>query len=186
MSEGDSIERLFVAVPLPAPVSERLVRMQPPSQAGVRRIARNDMHITLHFLGRAKTAPVSQSLRSVEARQFSVRLAGRGSFSLRGPRTILWVGVEPVAGLIALHEKTAKALSAVGLKLEGRPYRPHITVARLAARAPRDLIESFKGLSQPEDDIDFECSRYALFASETAPKGARYRELGSFPLNAGS
>lgn len=184
MSEAPAIARLFVALPLSSPISQTLTRIQPPKQIGVRPVNETDLHITLHILGSSEIDSASEALRNVSAAPFSIAFKRPGHFSLRGRRTILWVGVEPVDELIALHAKTADALRGVGFEPETRPYLPHVTLARLAANAPRSLVESFEQASLPDGKIEIECSQFALYASETAPEGARYRVLDSYPLAA--
>jgi 2'-5' RNA ligase len=178
------VARLFVGLPVPKAVARMLARFAPPAGQGVRPIAASDMHLTLHFLGSMETAPVSESLHAVAAAAFSLRLERLGVFAPRGRRRILWVGVEPAAELLSLHELTATALGAVGYEPERRAYKPHITLARLSGEAAPAVLEAFE--SQPFGDAghEFPCRRFALYESVTAPAGARYRIIESFPLGA--
>lgn len=174
--------RLFVALPLPARVCRALAAIAPRAAEGVRLIAESDMHLTLHFLGSREVAPVAAALGSVGAEPFCVRFDRPGHFSLKGKKTVLWCGIESSAELSALHEATAVALAAVGFEPERRPWRPHVTLARLEARAARSLVDAFDAASPGQ--AGFECSRFALYESQTFPEGARYRILASFPLGA--
>jgi 2'-5' RNA ligase len=61
------IDRLFVAVPVPADLAGELARLQPPAAAGVRLSQAADMHVTLHFLGNTQADPVRQALAGVRA-----------------------------------------------------------------------------------------------------------------------
>ncbi len=66
--------RYFVAVPLPAEAKDRLVAVQPSTDSGMRLIERQEMHLTLHFLG--ELAPrddkaVRKTLASVKASDFT-------------------------------------------------------------------------------------------------------------------
>lgn len=156
--------------------------MEPPPGDAVRRIAPADMHLTLHFLGRAETGVVSRALRPVRGTQLDIRLGRPGHFALRGRKTVLWIGVEPTPSLLALHTTLGAALGAAGFEPESRPYVPHITLARLGPKAPRDLVPAFERQATAGGPAGFTAERFALFASETAPEGARYRVLESFPL----
>lgn len=138
------------------------------------------MHITLHFLGRAEVGAVSQALKAVVAPSFTIRFGQPGHFSLRGGKTILWAGIEPSDALLGLHRATAEALEAVGFEPESRRYQPHLTLARLARSAPRTLVDAFERNSLR---VAFDCERFALFASQTHPDGARYQVLSSFDLD---
>jgi len=174
--------RLFVAIPLPRSVTRRLVTLQPEAAKNVRPIAEPDLHVTLHFLGTAEVASVTEALASVRAHPFPIRLGEPGHFALRGRKTILWIGIEPSAAISALHAATAKALRTVGFEPETRPWQPHITLARLAGRGARHLVEAFEQTAPAEAPIGFECSQFALFESETHQEGARYRALERYPL----
>lgn len=172
-----------MAVPLPGAVSRLLVSIQPQATNGIRLIAESDLHITLHFLGTADVA-VAAALRHVGAEPFTIRLDRPGHFSLKGRKTILWVGIEPSAALTGLHAATARALATVGFEPESRPYQPHVTVARLGRRAPRQVIDAFERALPNAADVEFSCSRFALFESRTLPEGARYSVIENFPLEA--
>lgn len=182
MNEAAVLGRLFVALPVPRPVSTQLARLQPPGDGGVRLVAAADMHCTLHFLGTRRIADVTDALRSVTAAGFDVRLAGLGSFSLRGGRRVLWAGIEPSEPLARLHDATAAALAAIGFEPERRAYRPHVTLARLAAGAPKGLTAGFTRGATPGLELRFRCREFALFESRTEPEGACYRVLESFAL----
>jgi 2'-5' RNA ligase len=175
-------ERLFVALPLPEEVAAALARMEPTAGDAVRPISAVDMHLTLHFLGRAVTDVVRDALRSVTAAEFDVCLGRPGHFSMKGRKQVLWVGVEPTSPLLALHAALGEALGTAGFEPETRPYVPHITVARLGAKAPRRLVRDFEQQPIPAEPVTFKATRFALFASETAAEGARYRVLESFAL----
>lgn len=182
MSDAAAFARLFVAIPVARPISETLSKMQPPSNESVRPVAEGDFHITLHFLGTHAIEPVDRALQTVKAEPFITRLNRIGHFSLRGRRKVLWAGVESVAGLIALHNESATALASVGFKLETRPYRPHVTLARVTARKAATVAHEFAGSPLPGGPIEVECREFALFASEGGPGGAHYRILESYPL----
>ncbi len=182
MSAPPGVARLFVALPIPMAIAGSLVGFAPPDGRSVRAIAASDLHLTLHFLGSMETAPVSDVLRAVSAAAFTLRLGCLGCFAPRGRRRILWVGVEPAAQLMALHERTAAALDAVGFEPERRTFRPHITLARLKGAAAEEILETFERQRFDDEGQEFSCRQFALYESVTAPAGARYRIIESFPL----
>jgi 2'-5' RNA ligase len=175
-------QRLFVASPLPQPVTAALAALRPDARPGVRPIDPADMHLTLHFLGHRDVEPARLALAGVRFPAFTLSLGRPGHFSLPGGKTILWVGIEPSDELTALHRVTAEALEPIGFEPETRPYRPHVTVARIASKPPATLVDTFDAGRLGPGPIRFECTRLALYRSETLPEGARYRVLASFPL----
>lgn len=136
--------RAFLAVPLPAPLKEELVRFQNRLAAdlsGWRRMRPEAMHLTLHFFGdvsQEELEKIKVSVLSVKRIQqaFTVTARGVGGFpSLRRPR-VLWVGLEPAAPLMELHRNCQRALQDAGLATERRPFRPHLTFGRLRQGGP--------------------------------------------------
>lgn len=186
MNDAASIARLFVALPVPRPIGQLLSSLQPPPGNGVRSIPIDDLHVTLHFIGSAEVEQAKMVLGNIVAQSFVVRLERFGEFSLSGGRKVLWVGVAAVKDLIDLHASVATVLAAIGFNAERRPYRPHITLARLAPACDRAIARRFRAQTLPVEPIEFSCSRFALYASETKADGAIYRLLQCFSLTGAS
>lgn len=184
MSEAPAVARCFVALPVPRPIRQSLAILRPPAGKGVRPVPIENLHVTVHFLGSVEIETAKSALHKIDSPSFSVRFDRFGEFSLRGGRRILMIGVAAVAGLSELHARTAKALAELGFEAERRPYRPHITLARLAAGADHSVAECFNAQALPKVPIEYRCTRFALYASETTPEGARYSLLESFSLAA--
>ena len=92
------------------------------------------LHLTLHFLGDVGEGAARALMASLPP------LAD--PFTLRLERVALWpqgvAVLEPAvlpAGLAALHAELAALLRAQGLRVESRPFRPHVTLARSAQGA---------------------------------------------------
>ncbi len=92
------------------------------------------LHVTLHFLGAVPGERVPELLDGV-AVPFE-------PFRLELNRAALWHNgiavLEPETTppeLTALHARLSSALLALGLPLETRSYRPHVTMARRASGA---------------------------------------------------
>jgi len=179
---GSGIERLFVALPVPARTARSLLALQPNSRPGIRLTCIDDLHVTLHFLGNGQVEPVRRVLESVHAEAFAVTLSDLGTFALRGGRRILWVGVEPSTPLSELKRLVGVALERLGFEPEQRPYVPHITLARLAPAAESDIRIEFLSQSLPAAAGNFDCEEFALYASESTPAGPRYRIIESYEL----
>jgi 2'-5' RNA ligase len=117
---------LFVAVVPPAEAIADLDRAAAPVRAAcpeLRWIPTERWHLTLAFYGEVADGDVARiERRGVRATKgaagLDLHFAGAGQFGDR----VLWVGVQgDREGLRAL---------AGGLATDGRPYRPHLTVAR--------------------------------------------------------
>lgn len=178
--------RLFVAIPLPDEAKDRLVAVQPPAIPGVRLLGREELHLTLHFLGEVAArdlATMRAVLATVTMNAFTVAVDGIGMFERDGRPQVLWAGVAASAELLELHRSIGGALTdAIGFRPEDRPYSPHITLTRLNAPVPPDVIDGYleahKGFLVPSVVVD----RFSLYSSDFAENTPKYQEEAVFPL----
>jgi 2'-5' RNA ligase len=132
--------RLFVGLWPAARARAGVLRWQAACEwpAGARPTPPERVHLTLHFLGqveRERIAALGRALNLAVPR-----------FELRLHRAAVWLNgvavLEPAEGrndvptaLLALHARLGEALQGIGLPLETRPFRPHVTLARRARGA---------------------------------------------------
>lgn len=183
--------RLFVALDIPEEVRTALREYIAPLRRAcpnARWTRTEGQHVTLKFLGnvgeerlemiRSVLAPV----RSPEAVTMNFR--GVDFFpNARRPR-VFWAGVEASENLAALAADVEGALVAVGFPREQRPFRPHLTLARLTdARSSASLAGALEkpGETQPEFG-SATASEFVLYQSHLKPTGAEYTRLESFPF----
>jgi 2'-5' RNA ligase len=153
--------RLFLAVNLPDETRRAAweaispLRDAAPTAAWV---APARIHLTLKFLDEQPdecAAEVGVALDAIVGRHrvFDVNLGGVGAFpNFRRPR-VLWMGVSPEPRLELLHHDVEVACEQLGLPLEGRAFRPHLTLAR--ARDRKDA-EALRGLTRAAKGVSFE------------------------------
>jgi 2'-5' RNA ligase len=174
--------RLFVALPLPGALRNALARLAPAAAPGIRPQNPADLHVTLHFLGMADIASVKPALARVVAQPFTATLTLPGQFFSKGHPRTLFVGVAPDSPLRALHAAAGRQLADSGFALDTKPFVPHITLARLNEGANAAPVAAYLRQSLPLEATHFNCTEFALYASETLPEGARYRVLERYPL----
>ena len=178
MGGGDRL-RLFVALSLPEETVERLVRWQrealgaPP---GTRLVPRENLHVTLAFLG-------GRSVDEVEAIVGVLReAAARASAPLlrvaryrEGARVGMLVLDDDDLRAAQLEADVARELERLGLyEPERRRWLPHVTVLRFRER-PR--------LAPPLPELDpISPSDVALYHSVLRPTGAQYEIRESVAL----
>lgn len=185
--------RLFVAVPLPDHVRQRLFDAAAPARAAAPALAWTPperLHLTVKFLGAtdpARRPPLEEALRAVARNHVDVPLVlrGAGAFpTLRRPR-VLWAGVEASPRLELLHHDVEAGCERLGFPLEGRAFRPHVTLARI--KAPLDPRVA-RALARAVERFDFgeegTASSLDLMQSTLTQQGPQYRCLASFPLRA--
>ena len=125
--------RLFVAVPFPSALQERLALLSG-GIPGARWTLADNFHLTLRFIGevdRHGYDDVVGALGQVRAAGFDLVLRGLDQFGKGERARVLWLGVEKSPALLHLRERIEAALTRAGLEPEGRKYTPHVTLARL-------------------------------------------------------
>ncbi|MBI5257610.1 MAG: RNA 2',3'-cyclic phosphodiesterase [Burkholderiales bacterium] len=103
----------------------------PPS---ARRVPPAKLHLTLHFLGAVPADHLPALLHGLPPAPPPFRLAFGEAGAWAGGLVVLHPLALPEP-LLALHAAQRQALRALGLPVEARPYRPHVTLARRAAGA---------------------------------------------------
>lgn len=114
------------------------------------------LHLTLHFIGDLPSTRVDEV---ADGLQVSI-----SPFELHFGQNDLWphgVAVllpdRPPAALLDLQHALAIRLQALGLPLDPRSYRPHVTLARRAAGAAPERVGAY---------FRWPVSRYALMRSQ--------------------
>lgn len=169
--------RLFVAVELPADVAAALAawgREALGGRDGVRLVDEAALHVTLCFLGSRAEEDVPRVAERLRPCTAGLSLAGALALPPRRPRVVAAaVADAPEGALAGLQAALSAELAAAGLHApERRPFRPHVTVARVRSGARLDA----RGLPDPPA-LDFRAAAVTLFRSRTAPSGARYEAL---------
>ena len=183
LNESHPEPRTFLALDLPAPLARRLAALVPATR-GVKRVQPATMHLTLHFLGDVPAAlleALTAALDTVRAAPFTLELTNRGRFPARGPARVLWLGVADSPPLAELHAATGRGIESVGLQLDGRPFTPHVTLARLTDAAGRQIADEFLA-GGPIRGAAFPVERITLCESERTPEGAVHTPLHEVPL----
>lgn len=151
-------------------------------------IDQSRVHLTLRFLGEQsedRVAPLRDALDGVarKHRRFTVRIGGVGAFPNFRRARVVWMGVDRDARLELLHHDIELACDALGFDVEGRAFRPHLTLARVRERTAEDEL---RRLSRASKRVDFECEADVrsvdLMRSHTGAEGSRYERLHAAAL----
>lgn len=188
--------RLFVAVELPPGVREALAGLQqelrPRGGPGVRWVRPDGIHLTLKFLGdvpHPQVPQVEEALRSAASGQaaFGLGLGVSGFFPNPHRPRVFWVGIEgEVEQLTALARRVEEALSPLGFPTEGRPFAPHLTLARLGERLSPAQRDDFGRAAQSahwHPGHHFTVDGVSLIRSQLTPQGAIYSCLHRVALS---
>jgi 2'-5' RNA ligase len=163
------VNRLFVAVWPPDEVLDGVEELQRPVEAGGRWARRDQWHVTLRFLGDAEPDDVAGALSALRHPPVEavvgpeVARLGRGVVQL------------PVSGLESLAEEVLELTRSLGRPPDDRPFRGHLTLARIAGKPP-------KGVLRQPFSARFAVDEVHLVASHLGGDAARYQTLATVPL----
>jgi 2'-5' RNA ligase len=184
--------RAFLALDPPPEVLRKIADIQGMLrmniQGALKWVRPEGIHLTLKFFGAIAAKAVSAVSEVVAgqaagARPFNLEAKGLGVFpDTRRPR-VLWLGIGgEVERLSALQQAIDQGLEACGYPREQRPFRAHLTLARI--KSPQGLggpdgVLAAKG---SESAGKFTATGLTLFKSDLTPKGAIYTVLNHFPF----
>ena len=184
--------RAFLAIDPPEEILQAIGRIQGRLQMMIhgelRWVRPEAIHLTLEFFGDIPESAVADIAAVVEpaaagAAPFSLAIGGAGVFpDQRRPR-VLWLGMNgDVPRLLLFQQGLEAELGRIGFPAEERPFRPHLTLARI--KSARGLTGLERALEMEEGSTagEFTASGIGLIRSELTPRGAVYTRLKWFPF----
>jgi 2'-5' RNA ligase len=182
-SSDEATQRLFIAADPPAAYAQTASEWAAGwIAAGMRALPPDQLHVTLRFLG---SVPISRAdelsalVTATPIRPITVR-AGESLLHLPSssrPRVLALELDSP--SMSAIQQDVVSRLREAGLdRDEGRAFRPHLTIVRVARDAPKARPAPVpERLCEPFDAV-----RIALYRSQTRPSGVVYETLASVDL----
>jgi len=172
-----SEHRLFVALPLPDQIKELISEFQANIQTDIKWIPRDNLHITLAFIGATPTERISgikSVLQKISDSTPIFSLKTQSIKVVKGASGMVWV---------TFHENNSFSDLAIALREnlnlnEKRKPLPHINLARLKHGYPKNLTGDTKF---EMNTIPF--TKMELWESELTHSGPQYKVISSFPLN---
>ena len=185
--------RLFLAINLPSSTVQSIDRAVDPLRAAapaLRWVPPERWHLTVRFIGEPASTSIAEIGRAVDVavRGHAVAplaIGGVGAFPSFRRARVVWLGIAPDPRLELLHHDIESACIALGMEPEGRPFRPHLTLARVPVGTDPPVLRALSrtaravryGETIDADSVD-------LMASESVPGGRQYTLLHSLPLRA--
>lgn len=120
------------------------------------------LHLTLKFIGEATedTARAIADAIGVVAQShplFGMHISEVGAFPNFRRARVVWMGIEREPRLELLHHDVEVACERLGFEVEGRPFRPHLTLARVRQFGKRRTgVEELRRLSRASKKVVFE------------------------------
>jgi 2'-5' RNA ligase len=180
--------RLFTGISVaPAVLSkieEVLQRLRP--LAKVRWSPAANVHITTKFIGEwpeDRLRELQHALTAVKsAGNIHIQIHGFGFLPEARYPKVFFAGVDGGAQLPELARQTEKALEPLGCAPETRPYRPHLTLAKIKNESVSALRE-FVDANPAIDFGSFDATSFHLYLSKPNAGGTVYTELATWGLS---
>lgn len=183
--------RLFLAINLSPDVRREIAE----ATAALRECApelgwvgETKLHLTLKFLGEQppeRVESIQAAMETVTARhrELVMSLGGVGAFpNFRRPR-VVWMRVEQDPRLELLHHDVEIACEQLGFDVEGRPFRPHLTLARIKhAIRPERLPQFVRQARRTTYSTEVLVRSIDVMQSELSAAGSAYTTLFSAAL----
>ena len=186
--------RLFLAINLPDEVKRDVSAVVAPLRALVPELAWIDasrLHLTLKFLGEQpddRVRVLAEAIAQVASRhrELVMELNGLGAFPNFRRARVVWMGVAQDARLELLHHDVEVECERIGFELDGRPFRPHLTLARVKHSVDEArLRELGRAARRIEYREDFAVRSIDLMQSTLSTAGSSYTTLVSAALRSG-
>lgn len=176
--ETDQWRRCFIALAPDAASRDALAALDVPPNA--RRVPYAQLHLTVAFIGAMSFAQgdaLSQRLSGNAAPIPPAQVTQIECWPGRSHPRLMVAALAMSDAFTALDWRVRSLMGEVGLPLDARAFRPHVTLARFA-RDATDGPSATSGEALPP--LRFES--LVLYSSTLARQGARYDALASVPL----
>lgn len=187
--------RLFISVPLPKEVKKELAKTKKDFSAPIKDresstevgkfpakwVEEENLHITLVFIGEAEKTEatrVAEALTAATNGLKPINLKTDGLSLLpneKNPHVLTVKLVGETEKLIVLTEEIKKGLREQEVNFDEKPFRPHVTLARLKrlrSDEKKNLKEKVHSYNLPE--MRFKAERIELTESKLTPTGPIY------------
>ncbi|OYT60583.1 RNA 2',3'-cyclic phosphodiesterase [Euryarchaeota archaeon ex4484_178] len=170
--------RAFIAIEIP--FTRNIEALQNNIEGRVKLVEKENMHITLKFLGEIDESLIEKIREIVEnckVEKFKIKLRNVGFFPNERYIRVIWIGIEDYEPIVKMAKCIDSHLSKMGFKRE-KSYIPHLTVARAKGRVRIKNIQDF----MHRDFGDVEVREIKIKKSTLTPKGPIYEDVAIIQL----
>lgn len=183
--------RVFVGLGVDEPIKDKIVEVQQhlkTSQADVRWVARNNIHLTAYFCGeissvqREEIADICCEIAG-DFQPFPLEIKYLGVFPPFGDPRIIWTGVEKGREeAITLIEVAKRHLSLITGESEKKDISPHVTIGRIRTNKNIAVLTTYLHKLNMSDFGTQTVDKLLIFESVLQPTGPHYTILESIPF----
>ncbi|MGI0149880.1 MAG: RNA 2',3'-cyclic phosphodiesterase [Thermoplasmata archaeon] len=140
------------------------------------------LHLTVKFLGDTEEGLVPEIVTAMreaaaDVRPFEIRVRGTGAFPSLARMNVIWVGVEGAEPIARIAELLEASLEPLGFPREDRPWKAHVTLARVKGRQDLDRVRRILEAHATEAFGAHVVDAIHLKKSVLTPQGAQYSVL---------
>lgn len=179
------LKRIFIALKV-EPEETFLVMMSSlKSRLGneiIRWVNPENIHLTLSFLGDTDEETVNL-IYNILRKQCSG--SGKLEFIIRGldvfkspanPR-VIWTGIESSEKLSELNSLVVNGLKSIGIIMEDRPFKPHLTLGRIKRLNNKNALKALLEKYQDKEIQKVQVNEVIIYESILLQTGAVYKPL---------
>lgn len=144
-----------------------------------------NLHITFQFIGdtqESKLLDIMKAMQEVAQRQKPIEITYRslGVFPNVDKARVLWFGVsEGHEKLKLLARDITRANRKVGIKEEGKPFHPHVTICRIKEsdkKKLKEMLKQYESVTFGTDRVD----KVVIIKSSLTQVGPIYTPIEEF------
>ena len=146
------------------------------------------LHITLAFLGDTTGDAIKQIVTMLQTccndfGMVNFKVTGIGIFrNIADPR-VIWAGLESVEKLAELFKIIKGGLNGIGISIEEREFKPHLTLGRVKWLKSRSIFESLMKQFSKTNFQEVSVSEVIFYESKLQQAGPLYLPLDIARLN---
>jgi len=182
--------RVFVCFFVTKRIQEAVEKIQVQSEGFIRGkwVEPQNFHMTFQFIGEVEQEKLIDLLKSLQEtakglKPLKIKYKGLGVFPNVDRARVLWIGVaDGHRQLVDMAKSIIRANKQAGVRDEGKPFHPHVTICRIKEydkKALKNLLRQYENTSFGEDLVD----RVALIKSSLTSVGPIYTVIEEFYLN---
>jgi 2'-5' RNA ligase len=178
--------RSFIALPLPDHAAKELSALQRGLPVA-RAVQPENLHLTLAFLGDQRESTLrllAEELADLGGRPLEISLSGLTILGGKQPGVIA-VNADGGEVLNGLQARVARVVRSVGIDLERRRFRPHVTIFRFpphVAQTETARIQAWLTAAAGFDPITYRVDTLCLYESRLSKSGTAYHVLADIPF----
>jgi 2'-5' RNA ligase len=144
-----------------------------------------NLHMTFQFLGDIEEEKLMDIIKNIQTvankyKPIQVKYRSLGVFPSIDKARVLWIGVSDGSNQLRdLAKEVIRVNRRSGIREEGKPFHPHVTVCRIKEfdrKKLKDLLKHYENTNFGEDAVD----RIALVKSSLSSIGPIYTILEEF------